>query len=157
MCTNSHLKWKPVKRVVVKSVREMFILKQNFRKTCFVVIRERKSNISRLLWKKSVIKWNGHLHSCTIQNSISNGENICEKWERTKNNHILLRVFGESLIKLPWNFPGIKPKQPRKVYKDISNIENLGQLSSSFYLPSGVCNEYSLRGNVGISAPYAIK
>lgn len=107
--------------------------------------------------KKSVIKWNSHLNSSAIQKSISKGGKIREKWERTKNNHILLIVFGESLTKLLWNFLGIKPKQLRKVYKDISSIENLGQPYSSFYLPCRVQNEYSLRGNVGISTPYAIK
>lgn len=135
----------------------MFILKQNFWKTWFVVIRERKSGILRVFWENSVIKWNDYLNSCTIQQSISKGEKICEKVERTKYSHILLIVFGESLIKLLWNFLGIKPKQPGKVYRDISNTENLGQPSSSFYLPSRVCNEYSLRGNVGISVSYDIK
>lgn len=103
------------------------------------------------------MKCNDYLNSCTIQKRISKGEKIREKVERTKYSHILLIVFWESLIKLLWNFLGIKPKQPGKVYRDISNTENLGQPSSSFYLPSRVCNEYSLRGNVGISAPYDIK
>lgn len=65
--------------------------------------------------------------------------------------------YERSLIKLLWHFLGIRLKQPRKVHRDILKTENLGQPSSGFYSPSRPCKEYSLRGNVGISAPHAIK